>query len=50
MQWYICQGDMFRTSRSSWGPARRQSQELFRFGALWDPKFLQIFVTGTYGT
>ena len=28
MQWYICQGDMFRPSRSSSGPPRKQIQEL----------------------
>ena len=41
---------MFRPSRSSLGPPRRQIQELFSFPALWDPKFLQDFVTGTYST
>jgi len=34
----ICQGDMFRTSRSSSGPSRTQIQALFSFPALWDPK------------
>jgi len=47
---YICQGDMFRPSRSSSGPAKRQSQELLSFPALWDPKCLQIIVPGTYST
>jgi len=44
MQWYICQGDMFRTSRSSSGPPRKQVQELFSFPALWDPTCLQLSV------
>ena len=45
---YICQGDMFRPSRSSSGLPRRQIQELFSFPTLCDPKCLQGFVTGTH--
>ena len=33
IQWYVCQGDMFRPSRSSSGPPRRQIKELFSFPA-----------------
>ena len=36
IQWYICQGDMFRPSRSSSGPSRTEIQALFSFSALWD--------------
>ena len=32
--WYICQGDMFRPSKSSSGPSRTQIQALFSFPAL----------------
>jgi hypothetical protein len=38
VQWCICQGDMFRPSRSSSGPPRKQIQELFSFSALWHSK------------
>jgi len=31
IQWYICQGDMFRPSRSSSGCPRKQIQELLIF-------------------
>jgi len=31
MHWYICQGDMFRPSRSSSGPPRKQIQKLLDF-------------------
>jgi len=41
---------MFRPSRSSSGPPRRQIEELFSFTALWEPKCLPVFVTGTYST
>jgi len=34
---------MFRPSSSSSGPARRQSQELFSFPALWDPKRMFVY-------
>jgi len=44
IQWYICQGDMFRPSRSSSGPPRKPIQELFSFSALWGPKGLQVSV------
>ena len=37
---------MFRPSRSSSGPPRKQIQELFSFSALWDPKCLHVSVTG----
>ena len=37
---------MFRPSRSSSGPSRTQIQALFCFPALWDPKCLQVSVTG----
>jgi len=37
---------MFRPSRSSSGPPRKQIQELFGFSALWDPKCLHVSVTG----
>jgi len=47
IQWYICQGNMFRPSRSSSGPPRKQIQKLFSFPALWDPQCLQDIVTGT---
>jgi len=46
IQYYICQGDMFRLSRSSSDPSRTQIQALFRFPALWDPKCLQFSVIG----
>ena len=36
---------MFRPSRSSSGPPRKQIQELFSFSALWDPKCSQVSVT-----
>jgi len=42
----VCQGDMFRPSRSSTDPSRTQIQALFGFPALWDPKSLQVSVTG----
>ena len=45
--WYICQGDMFRSSRSSSGTPRKQIQEQFIFSALWDPKCSQVSVTET---
>jgi len=32
IHWYICQGDMFRPSRSSSGPPRKQIQELLFLG------------------
>ena len=35
---------MFRPSRSSSGPPRRQTQELSSFTALWDPKCLQVLL------
>ena len=44
---YICQGNMFRPSRSYSGPPRKQIQELFSFPALWDPKTSPISVTET---
>jgi len=44
IQWYICQGDMFRPSRSSSGPPRKQIRELLSFSALWDPKCSQVSV------
>jgi len=31
IHWYICQGDMFRPSRSSSGPPRKQIQDLLIF-------------------
>jgi hypothetical protein len=37
---------MFRPSRSSSGPSRTQIQALFSFPALWDPKCLQVSVSG----
>jgi len=36
---------MFRPSRSSAGPSRKQIQELFSLSALWDPKCSQVSVT-----
>ena len=36
---------MFRPSRSSSGPPRKQIQELFILSALWDPKCSQVPVT-----
>ena len=45
IQWYIYQGDMFRSSRSSSGPPRKQIQEFFSFSALWDPKCSQVLVS-----
>ena len=42
IQWYICQGDMFRPSRSSSDPPRKQIQVLFSFPALWDPKCIGV--------
>ena len=36
---------MFRPSRSSSGPPRKQIQELFSFPALWDPKCSLVTVT-----
>ena len=41
---------MFRRIRSSSGPPRRQIQELFSFLAMWDPKFLQVFLLQHLGT
>jgi len=38
---------MFRPSRSSSGPPRKQIQELFSLSALWDPKYSQVSVTET---
>ena len=38
---------MFRPSRSSSGPPRKQIQELFSLSALWDPKCSQVSVTET---
>ena len=37
---------MFRPNKSSSGPSRSQIQALFSFSALWDPKCLQVLVTG----
>jgi hypothetical protein len=42
IQRYICQGDMFRPSRSSWGPPRKHIQELFSFSALWVHKHVAL--------
>jgi len=35
---------MFRPSRSSSGPPRKQIEEMFSFSALWDPKCLHVSV------
>ena len=37
---------MIRPSRSSSGPPRTQIQALFSFPALWNPKCLQVSVSG----
>jgi len=34
IKWHICQGDLFRPSRSSSGPPRKQIQELFSLGSV----------------
>jgi hypothetical protein len=36
---------MFRPSRSSSGPPRKQIEELFSLSALWDPKCSQVSVS-----
>ena len=36
---------MFRPSRSSSGPPRKQIQELFSLSGLWDPKCSHVSVT-----
>ena len=43
IQWYICQGDMFRPSRSSSGPPKRQIQELFGFSCIVGSQMLTHF-------
>ena len=45
VQWYICQGELFRPSRSSSGPPRKQIEELFSLSVLWDPKCSQVSFT-----